>query len=241
MSAKTMREMTRPDERLSMEEFGSDGKTDVAQKGGTASDEQEMRRMGKVQELRRNFKFIGIVGFVTILQATWQNTLLANWFGLTNGGTAGVIWCTIAVWILMLCTIASMAEMASMCPTAGGQVSEFAPPSLQKPLSYVVGWCCCLGWIAGIPACGLQLDGLVGAMVLLIYPDSTVSDLWKATLIIWLFVLLTVGFNIFFARHLPLAEGIVLFLHIFAFFAFLLVMWIMADHVPASQVFTTFQ
>ncbi|KAK5681067.1 hypothetical protein LTS10_006827 [Elasticomyces elasticus] len=133
-----------------------------------------------------------------------------------------------------------MAEMASMCPTAGGQVSEFAPPSLQKPLSYVVGWCCCLGWIAGIPACGLQLDGLVGAMVLLIYPDSTVSDLWKATLIIWLFVLLTVGFNIFFARHLPLAEGIVLFLHIFAFFAFLLVMWIMADHVPASQVFTTF-
>ncbi|KAK5681066.1 hypothetical protein LTS10_006826 [Elasticomyces elasticus] len=86
MSAKTMREMTRPDERMSMEEFGSDGKTDVAQKGGTASDEQEMRRMGKVQELRRNFKFIGIVGFVTILQATWQNTLLANWFGLTNGG-----------------------------------------------------------------------------------------------------------------------------------------------------------
>ncbi|KAK3655719.1 hypothetical protein LTR56_003368 [Elasticomyces elasticus] len=239
----TMREMTRPDERMSMEEFGNDGKTDVAQKGGTASDEQEMRRMGKVQELRRNFKFIGIVGFVTILQATWQNTLLANQSGLTNGGTAGVIWCTIAVWILMLCTIASMAEMASMCPTAGGQyhwVSEFAPPSLQKPLSYVVGWCCCLGWIAGIPACGLQLAGLVQAMVILVYPKANVSHLWQTTLLVFLFVLLCVGFNIFFAHHLPLAEGIVLFLHIFAFFAFLLVMWIMADHVPAAQVFTEF-
>ncbi|KAK5723231.1 hypothetical protein LTR15_004928 [Elasticomyces elasticus] len=86
MSAKTMREMTRPDERMSMEEFGSDGKTDVAQKGGTASDEQEMRRMGKVQELRRNFKFVGIVGFVTILQATWEATLLALYPGLLNGG-----------------------------------------------------------------------------------------------------------------------------------------------------------
>ncbi|KAK4975186.1 hypothetical protein LTR42_004396 [Elasticomyces elasticus] len=256
MSAKTMREMTRPDERMSMEEFGSDGKTDVAQKGGTASDEQEMRRMGKVQELRvsrsplllpswtdyrkRNFKFVGIVGFVTILQATWEATLLALYPGLLNGGTAGVIWCTIAVWILMLCTIASMAEMASMCPTAGGQVSEFAPPSLQKPLSYVVGWCCCLGWISGVTACGVQLAGLVQAMVLEFHLDANVQDLWQLTLMIWLFILLAVGFNTFFAHHLPLAEGIVLFLHIFAFFAFLLVMWIMADHAPASQVFTDF-
>jgi hypothetical protein len=58
---------------------------------------------------------------VTILQATWESTLLANWFGLYNGGTAGVIWCTIAVWILMLCLIMSLAEMASMAPTAGGE------------------------------------------------------------------------------------------------------------------------
>ena len=59
-------------------------------KGGTATDLQDMQRMGRVQELRvrcvapfdetivmgadilqRNFKFVGIVGFVTILQATW--------------------------------------------------------------------------------------------------------------------------------------------------------------------------
>lgn len=65
---------------------------------------------------------LGIVGFVTILQATWENVLLSTWFGLYNGGTAGVIWCTIAVWLLMLCMIASLAEMASMAPTAGGQV-----------------------------------------------------------------------------------------------------------------------
>jgi hypothetical protein len=35
--------------------------------------------------LQRNFKFISIVGFVTILQATWECTLLANWPGLLNG------------------------------------------------------------------------------------------------------------------------------------------------------------
>ena len=153
--------------------------------------------------------------------------------------------------------------MTSMCPTAGSayhwacisfnpkqthcasanspKVSEFAPPRYQKPLSYVVGWCCCLGWISGIPSCGLQLAGMVQAMVELVYPEATVDHLWQTTLLVFLFVLLTVGFNIFFARHLPLAEGIVLFVHIFAFFAFLLTLWIMADHAPAKQVFTSFK
>ena len=40
---------------------------------------------------QRNFKFVGIVSFVTILQSTWECTLTANYFGLFNGGTAGVI------------------------------------------------------------------------------------------------------------------------------------------------------
>jgi choline transport protein len=58
---------------------------------------------------------------------------------------------------------------------------------------------------------------------------------------VFVFVLLTVGFNIFFAQHLPLAEGLLLFLHIFGFFAFLLTLWIMAEHAPAAGVFTSFQ
>ncbi|KAK1060755.1 hypothetical protein LTR33_012836 [Friedmanniomyces endolithicus] len=228
MSATAMQDMTKPEERLSIGEYGNDDKPGVAIKGGTAFDEQEMRRMGKVQELRVSLtavtvaaseadevgSFIGIVGFVTILQATWESTLLANSFGLVNGGTGGVIWCTIAVWLLMLCMIASMAEMASMCPTAGG-------------------WCCCLGWISGIPSCGIQLAGVVQAMVVLVNPNANVETLWETTLLVFFFVLLTVGFNVFFAHHLPLAEGIVLFLHVFAFFAFLLTLWIMADHAPA--------
>lgn len=49
---------------------------------------------------------------------------------------------TVVTWVFVMAMIASLAEMASMAPTAGGQyhwVSEFAPASFQKPLSYVVG------------------------------------------------------------------------------------------------------
>ena len=84
------------------------------QKGGSKHDVYDMSRMGKRQELRRNFRFISIVGFVMVLQSTWESILLAAQYGLVNGGTAGVIWMTVGVIVGALCMIASIAEMASM-------------------------------------------------------------------------------------------------------------------------------
>lgn len=62
--------------------------------------------------------------------------------GLTDGGTAGLIWGFVGVSIGFTLVYASVAEMASMAPTAGGQyhwVSEFAPRRGQKFLSYMTG------------------------------------------------------------------------------------------------------
>lgn len=98
---------------------------DARIKGSNSHDELEMSRMGKTQELlvsrvpyqarththvdaQRTFRFISIIGFVTILQSSWESVLLANSYGLFNGGTAGVIWVTIIVWLCMLALIASM-------------------------------------------------------------------------------------------------------------------------------------
>ena len=111
---------------------------------------------------------------------------------------------------------------------------------MQKPLSYTVGWASTVGWIAGVPACAIQLSGMIQEMVAIGHPDTKFVANWQITLLIFAFTLLTVGFNIFCTHHLPLAEGIILFVHIFAFFAFLITFWVMADHAPASQVFTSF-
>lgn len=83
-------------------------------KSSTRNDVSDMDRMGKRQELRRNFRFVSIVGFVMVLQSTWESVLLAAQYGLVNGGTAGVIWVTVGVIVGALCMIASIAEMASM-------------------------------------------------------------------------------------------------------------------------------
>lgn len=212
-------------------------------KGGTLTDTRDMSRMGRQQELRRNFRFWSIVGFIMILQSTWESMLFAASYGLTNGGTGGVIWVTVGVIIGALCMIASVAEMASMAPTAGGQyhwVSEFAPPSVEKPLSYLVGWCSCLGWVTGNPAIAQLTSTLVQGLVLLKNENAHVAALWQTALFIMAFLIVAVAFNIFFAEKLPLAEGIFLILHIVGFFAFLITLWVMSDHAPASQVFTRF-
>ena len=78
-------------------------------------------------------------------------------------------------------------------------------------------------------------------MVLLLNPDANIGTLWQTTLMIFLFLILTFAFNIFLAKYLPLAEGVVLVVHTLGFFAFLLVLWVLPSHAPAHQVFTQFE
>lgn len=57
----------------------------------TYTDQQDMHRLGKKQELRRNFRFTSILGFVAIAMGTWEVILSATAAGLTNGGTGGMV------------------------------------------------------------------------------------------------------------------------------------------------------
>ncbi|KAL8704261.1 MAG: hypothetical protein Q9201_002570 [Fulgogasparrea decipioides] len=109
---------------------------------GTSLDKMDMEVLGRNQVLRRNFRFLSMLGFGSTLICTWEILLANILFISVDGGTADLFWGYIVVFLGIGLTYASMAEMASMAPTAGGQyhwVSEFAPPRYQKFLSYIVG------------------------------------------------------------------------------------------------------
>lgn len=80
----------------------------------TFEDQEDMRRLGKKQELRRNFRFTSILGFVAIAMGTWEVTLSATAAGLTNGGTGGMIWTFVGSYICFGTIVLSLAEMSSM-------------------------------------------------------------------------------------------------------------------------------
>ncbi|KAF2994471.1 hypothetical protein E8E13_000464 [Curvularia kusanoi] len=85
-----------------------------SEKEGTANDRKDMYRMGKQQELRRNFGLVSIFGYSMILMATWENTLTTLFIPLTNGGPGGAIVMFLVTTIGMGLVVVSMAEMASM-------------------------------------------------------------------------------------------------------------------------------
>ncbi|KAJ9618854.1 hypothetical protein H2203_008670 [Taxawa tesnikishii (nom. ined.)] len=213
-------------EPVSVEAFlASEQASEVSdEKRGTDIDQHDMHRMGKTQETRRNFRFLSIFGFTMVLMATWEAQLSSNTFGLVNGGTGGLIWVYIGTYFGFFCAILSMAEMASMAPTTGGQyhwVSEFAPRSAQKVLSYLVGWLCVLGWQVGNSAIAYLAGTMIQGLAVLNNPDY-VPQKWHATLLIW--AVLT----------------FVLVLHICGFFAILIPLWVLGDRGNVHEVFTTF-
>jgi choline transport protein len=109
----------------------------------TIVDARDMQRMGKAQELIRNYRLVSMVSFVGLATSAWELALFQATPGIINGGLPtliyGNIWCFIGFFPVVL----SLAEMSSMAPIAGAQyhwVSEFAPEKYQKLLSYLTGY-----------------------------------------------------------------------------------------------------
>lgn len=152
---------------------------------GTDADRQDMITLGKKQVLRRNFKFVTMLGFGSTVICSWEVILPVFTFVLTDGGTGLLFWGFIAVALGMLLVYASLAEMASMCPTAGGQyhwVSEFAPPRYQKGLSYLTGWLCATGWQVFLASVAFMVAGIIQGLIAL-NDDSYSFERWHATLL----------------------------------------------------------
>ncbi|KAM3420290.1 hypothetical protein BST61_g3575 [Cercospora zeina] len=214
-----------------------------AEKLGTVVDRRDMRRMGKQQELRRNFSFIPIFGFAAVLMMTWASILSSASYTLPNGGLPAMIWVYVVTLFGFGGAILTMAEMSSMAPTSGGQyhwVSEFAPPASQKLLSYLVGWFCVLGWQAGIAGqcftVATQVQGLI------VLNDATyVPHPWHGVCLTIAAATGAVLFNTLFARKLPLLEGLILILLVFGFFAVLIPLWVFGPRQPSSAVWTDFK
>lgn len=160
--------------------------------------------------------------------------------------------------------VASLAEMASMSPSADGQyqwVSEFAPPNMQKFLSYISGWLAALGWQAFIASSWLpgwlthshhgvdtepvvRTDRLVGHLG---YSSdfagiNNIADTSRQSTLMTMAVgVFAIVFNSFGAKHLPLFEGLILVAFVIGFFGVCIPLWVLAPKASVSDVFGNFE
>lgn len=92
---------------------------------GNDADARDMLRLGRAQELRRNFKSFSVLGLAMTTMSTWVAMLMTSLFSLINGGRAGTVWLYLATWLCTFTLAASLAELASMAPTSGGQYRAY--------------------------------------------------------------------------------------------------------------------
>lgn len=206
-------------------------------------DERAMARIGRVQELKRQFGPLAMIGFAVVLGSTWQAVLADTLFSLGNGGAAGTVYMYIVASFGLMLTTLSLAEMASIAPTAGGQyhwVSELAPPHIQKPLSYFLGWVANYAWQTYTASSAAGLITIIEA-VLVFYkgPDYHLTS-WQIGLAMILFLTMQSFFNVTLINFLPTVEFILLLLSVGGFFAFELVLLLMGPRGSADDVFLSF-
>ncbi|KAK4158689.1 amino acid transporter [Cladorrhinum sp. PSN259] len=226
-------------------EAGADSDGSLGELEGTLSDVRDMQRMGKKQQTKRSFRQFSILGFVMVILSTWEAQLATAVFGLSNGGTAGLIWGYFAVFVGFGLVVASMAEMASMAPTNGGQyhwVSEFAPRSTQKFISYLVGWLGVMGWQTAVVFTTYLTSHQIQGVAALNHLEYEPKE-WHSTLLMWALLAFGIVFNTFFSKKLAVVQGIIAVLHLVGFFAILIPLWTLntENRATASDVFTKFE
>ena len=211
--------------------------------GFTYQDKEDMKRMGKKQELRRNFRSLSAIAVTTCTMGTWEILLTANTQGLIAGGSAGLFWSLVWVYVGQAFVILSLAEMASIAPTAGGQyhwVSEFAPRKNQKILSYMSGWFSTLAWQSFVAVDSFLVGEVILGMIAL-NDLSFVPQRWQATLLIIATVLALAAFNFLAGKRLADAENVFFALHVLAFLPIIVMMLAMTPKKQnAKAVFTQF-
>ncbi|KAM6514363.1 hypothetical protein FALCPG4_015512 [Fusarium falciforme] len=84
------------------------------------ADSDQLARLGKKQVLKRNFGFMSILGFSCTILVTWEAVMVLFAQGLNNGGTAGVIYSFLIVWVGNFSVFSIMCELVSMAPISGG-------------------------------------------------------------------------------------------------------------------------
>ncbi|KAH8586206.1 amino acid/polyamine transporter I [Bisporella sp. PMI_857] len=136
----------------------------------------------------------------------------------------------------------SLAEMASMAPTSGGQyhwVSEFAPPNLQQYLSHLTGWMSTISWQAGTASGPFLVGTMIQAQIQINYPDYVPTN-WQGTLFVFAITLIVWISNVFCSRAMPIFQNLMLIVHVGGFLAIMIVWWALAPRNTADVVFTQF-
>ncbi|KAI6834194.1 hypothetical protein KC332_g6070 [Hortaea werneckii] len=89
---------------------------------GTVADARDMKILGKMQVLRRNFRLITMLGFASTVMASWEVLLVLFKLILVDGGTSNLFWGFVVDACGWLSAIGWQVYLAGVCFMVGGLI-----------------------------------------------------------------------------------------------------------------------
>ncbi|KAK4629112.1 Choline transport protein [Fulvia fulva] len=107
-----------------------------------------LEALGYTQQLARSRSTLNVMFMSFVLASVPYGLATTLIYPLTGGGPTTIIWGWVAVCLLMLCVAASLGEITSVYPLAGGvyyQTFMLASPRWRKLAAWMTGWSFTLG------------------------------------------------------------------------------------------------
>ncbi|KAG9698444.1 amino acid transporter, partial [Aureobasidium melanogenum] len=104
--------------------------------------------MGYKPEMARNRSTLQVAFMSFVLASIPYGLATTFYYPLVGGGPANIIWGWIMVSLIIICVAASLGEITSVYPTAGGvyyQTFMLAPAKYKRVLSWICGWAYVVG------------------------------------------------------------------------------------------------
>jgi amino acid transporter len=110
---------------------------------GPVAADDVLEAMGYKSELVRNRSTLQVAFMSFVLASIPYGLSTTLYYPVVAGGPVVIIWGWLLVSLIILCVAASLGEITSVYPTAGGvyyQCFMLAPPSYRKLISWICGW-----------------------------------------------------------------------------------------------------
>ncbi|KAE8350881.1 amino acid transporter [Aspergillus coremiiformis] len=173
--------------------------------------------------------------------ASWETTGAGLQAGLLNGGPAAIVYGMIISAIGNLAIASSLAELASVHPTAGAQYhwTYILAPGYRRFFSFFQGWVTVFSWAALVCIAPFIIGNQIKGMVVLSHPDYD-QQRWHGAVLMWAILLVPIVINIFARRLLPIVEVVAGVMHCVFLPVTIAVLLLVAPRHPDAFVWNTF-
>jgi len=149
--------------------------------------------------MKRKFNILSIVAVGYNISNSWVAIAASFAIAIQSGGAVSLLYGIILVTFAMLCTGVTLAELASVYPTAGGQyhfTSILASRRWSRGLSYFSGLAAIFSWICLGASISLSSTNVLMAIIIRWRPQYQ-PQTWHYFLVYQLFNIVVVIYNAF--------------------------------------------